>query len=69
MPTLQELRDKPTDPLATLFGGGGIVASLLHVPSRIGLDADEFGLLVFTLFTMAAAVRTLVESRKKKAAA
>jgi hypothetical protein len=39
------------------------------VPSRIGLDADEFGLLVFTLFTMAAAVRTLVESRKKKAAA
>lgn len=67
MPNLQTIKDNPTDPIAVIIGTIGTTLAGLHLPSKLGLTVDQFGMIVGSLITIAAAVRGLAIARSGRA--
>ena len=63
MPDLKTISKNATDPIATIIGTAGYIASKFDLPSRMGLEVDEFAEVVFGLMAIAAAIRSIFIAR------
>ncbi len=63
MPSLQTIKENPTDPIALLISAVGAILSAFGVWTAIGLTADQVGIVLTSVASVAAAIRGLAVAR------
>ncbi len=63
MPSLQAIKKNPTDPIALIISAVGAILSAFGVWSTLGLTADQVGIVLTSLASVAAAIRGLAVAR------
>lgn len=63
MPSLQTIKENPTDPIALLVSAVGAILSAFGVWTAIGLTADQVGIVLTSVASVAAAIRGLAVAR------
>jgi len=63
MPSLQTIKENPTDPIALLVSAVGAILSAFGVWTAIGLTAAQVGIVLTSVASVAAAIRGLAVAR------
>jgi hypothetical protein len=63
---LRAVKENPADPIAVTLSGALVIACVFEVPGRLGITAEELGVVIGVLGSMAASWRGWREHRRRR---